>query len=298
MRILVLGRDGQVGTALTAILAPLGEVTGYGREGADLSHPESVAELVRHKRPDIVVNAAAYTAVDKAESEPDLARVVNAEAPAALAEAVAAIGGWLIHYSTDYVYDGLKSSPYLEDDPTAPLNVYGRTKLEGEAGVAKAGAKHLIFRTSWVHAPVGRSFAARMLKLAAERDSLQVIDDQIGAPTSARLIADITQLAIGRISAERPIVAGVYHLQAGGETSWNGYARFVIQQALARGATLRARPDTVEKVPTSAFATAARRPLNSRLSTHKLRAALDIDLPDWHDDVMGTIETLVPEQAA
>lgn len=298
MRIMVLGRDGQVGTALTSILAPLGEVTAYGREGADLSQPRAVAELVRRELPDVVVNAAAYTAVDKAESEPDLAHTVNADAPAALAEAVAETGGWLVHYSTDYVYDGLKSSPYLEDDATAPLNVYGRTKLDGEFGIADAGANHLIFRTSWVHAPVGRSFIARMLKFAAERDSLQVIDDQIGAPTSARLIADVTRRAIERMAADRPIPSGIYHLQAGGETSWNGYARYVIGRALARGASLKARPETVEKVPSSAFATAARRPLNSRMSTHKLRTALDIDLPDWRDDVMGTLETLVPEQAA
>lgn len=295
MRLLVLGRDGQVGTALTQILAPLGQIVAYGREGADFSRPERLGELVRREQPDVIVNAAAYTAVDKAESEPELARLVNAEAPAALARAAADTGAWLIHYSTDYVFDGEKPEPYVEDDATGPLNVYGASKREGELAIGASGAKHLIFRTSWVHAPGANNFIAKILGLAQSRDELKVIDDQVGAPTSARLIAEVTMRAIEQIDHERPLGSGIYHLTAMGETSWNGYAQYVIGEALKRGATLRASAERVLPVPSSAFPSPARRPHNSRLSTHKLRSALAIDLPDWRADVMPTLDTLVPE---
>jgi dTDP-4-dehydrorhamnose reductase len=295
MRLLVLGRDGQVGTALTQILAPLGTIVAYGREGADFSEPGRLGELVRRERPDAIVNAAAYTAVDKAESEPELARMVNAEGPAVLARAAAETGAWLIHYSTDYVFDGEKSEPYVEDDATTPLNVYGATKREGELAVGASGAKHLIFRTSWVHAPGRNNFIAKILGLAQSREELKVIDDQIGAPTSARLIAEVTLRALEQIEREQPLGEGIYHLSAMGETSWNGYARFVIGEAMKRGAALKATPERVLPVPSSAFPSQARRPHNSRLSTHKLRAALGIDLPEWRADVLGTLDTLVPE---
>lgn len=295
MKLLILGRDGQVGTALTQVLAPLGEIVAYGRDGADFAQPEWLGGMVRRERPDVIVNAAAYTAVDKAESEPELARLVNAEGPAALARAAAETGAWLIHYSTDYVFDGAKPAPYVEDDTTAPLNVYGATKRDGELAIAGAGGRHLIFRTSWVHAPGSNNFIAKMLSLAQSRDELKVIDDQIGAPTSARLIAEVTRRAIEQMARGRPLAAGVYHLTAAGQTSWNGYARFVIGEALRRGLTLRAAPERVLPVPTSAFPTPARRPHNSRLSTHKLRAALGIELPDWQVDVLGTLDTIVPE---
>ena len=298
MRILVLGRDGQVGTALIETLAPLGTIVALGRAGADLSRPETLAAVVEREQPDIVVNAAAHTAVDKAESEPELARAVNAASASVLARAAEKAGAWLIHYSTDYVFDGSKASPYVETDPTAPLNIYGVTKREGEQAIEAVGGNHLIFRTSWVHAPGGSNFIAKMLSLAQSRDELRVIDDQVGAPTSARLIAEITRQAIVRIADERPIAAGIYHLTAAGETSWNGYARYVIGRALERGVTLKARPDKVLPVPSSAFPTPARRPLNSRLDTRKLREALGIEFPLWQEDVMGTLNTIIPERIA
>lgn len=294
MRILVLGRDGQVGTALMGVLAPLGTVIGLGRAGADLSRPEILAAIVEREQPDVIVNAAAHTAVDKAESEPELARVVNTTAPGVLAEAAKSAGAWLIHYSTDYVFDGSGSRPWVETDATAPLSVYGETKRDGEVAIASVGAQHLIFRTSWVHAAGGNNFIAKMLSLAQSRDELRVIDDQVGAPTSAWLIAEVTRHAIQRIADGRPIVAGIYHLAAAGETSWNGYARHVIGQAIARGVPLRTTPDKVLPVPSSAFPTPARRPLNSRLSTVKLREALGIELPLWQEDVMGTLDTIIP----
>lgn len=295
MKLLVLGRDGQVGTALSKILAPVGEIVALGREGADLSRPELLGEVVRRERPDVIINAAAYTAVDRAESEPELARLVNADAPAALALAAAEAGAWLVHYSTDYVFDGGKPAPYVEDDATAPLNVYGRTKRDGELAIAEAAGKHLIFRTSWVHAPGQGNFIAKILALAQSRDELKVIDDQVGAPTSARLIAEVTLRALEQIEGGRPLEAGIYHLAAAGETSWNGYARFVIGEALRRGAVLKITPERVLPVPSTAFPSPARRPHNSRLSTHKLRTALGTDLPDWHSDALGTLDTLVPE---
>jgi dTDP-4-dehydrorhamnose reductase len=293
MKILILGRDGQVGTALTATLAPLGEIVAYGRAGADFSVVEQPAALVRQERPDWVVNAAACTAVDKAESEAELAEAVNATAPGLLAKAAAEVGARLIHYSTDYVFDGTKAGAYVEDDTTGPLNVYGATKRAGEVAIAASGADHQILRTSWVHAPGRTNFIAKMLQLAAERDELRVIDDQIGAPTSARLIADVTARIIAQTEAGRPLPSGIYHLAAAGETSWNGYARFVIAEALRRGATLKVTPEKVLSVPSTAFVTPAKRPLNSRLSTHKLRSALGFDLPEWQADVLPTLEALL-----
>jgi dTDP-4-dehydrorhamnose reductase len=295
MRLLILGRDGQVGTALTQLLAPLGSVIALGRDGADLAQPEQLAAIVRREQPDVIVNAGAYTAVDKAESEPDLARRVNADGPAALARVAAERDAWLIHYSTDYVFDGEKPEPYVEDDATAPLNVYGMTKRAGELAIGAAGGKHLIFRTSWVHAPGRSNFVAKILALAQSRDELKVIDDQIGAPTSARLIAEVTARAVEQISRDRPLPSGIYHLAAAGETSWHGYASCVIGEALRRGMPLKVAPERVLPVPSTAFLSPARRPRNSRLSTHKLRSALGIDLPDWQADVLGTLDTLLPE---
>jgi dTDP-4-dehydrorhamnose reductase len=296
MKLLILGRDGQVGTALTQVLAPLGAIAAYGRQGADFSHPGDLEGVVKREQPDVIVNAAAHTAVDRAESEPELARLVNADGPAVLARAAAETGAWLIHYSTDYVFDGSGTKPWVETDPTGPLNVYGATKLAGEQAIAASGARHLIFRTSWVHAPGGNNFIAKMLSLAQSRDELKVIDDQHGAPTSARLIAEVTARAIRQIANDRPIPSGLYHLAAAGETTWNGYARFAIAEATARGVPLKATPDKVLAVPSSAFPTPARRPLNSRLSTLKLRDALGIELPDWTTDAMGTLDTILPEK--
>ena len=287
MKILLLGKNGQVGWELQRSLAPLGELVALDRAGdtarglcGDLQDLDGLRETVHALRPDVIVNAAAHTAVDKAQSEPGLARRLNAEAPAVLAEAAQAAGAWLVHYSTDYVFDGSGERPWVEDAPTGPLNVYGQTKLDGEQAIAAACARHLIFRTSWVYAARGGNFAKTMLRLAADRERLTVIDDQFGAPTGAELIADVTAHAIRQV-LQRPQDAGTYHLAAAGETTWNGYARHVIDTAR------RLRPEPtlavqeVAAVPTSAFPTPAQRPHNSRLDTTRLQRTFGLRLPAW-----------------
>ncbi len=285
MKILLLGKNGQVGWELQRSLAPLGDMVALdfdspGELTADFTQPEKLAATVRRVAPQWIVNAAAHTAVDKAESEPELARTINALAPGVIAREAAALGAWLVHYSTDYVFDGSGTRPWIEDSPTGPLNVYGQTKLEGEAAIRASGCRHLILRTSWVYAARGANFARTMLRLAAEREALDVIDDQVGAPTGAELLADITAHAVRSLQA-RPELGGTYHAVAGGETSWCGYARHVIGLARNAGQALKATPHTVRAVPTSAFPTPARRPGNSRLDTSKLRAAFDLTLPAW-----------------
>lgn len=284
MKLLLLGKGGQVGWELQRSLAPLGELVALDFDSTDLradfSHPEQLAETVLKVRPDVIVNSAAHTAVDKAESEPELARKLNATSPGVVAQAAQQIGALMVHYSTDYVFDGSGSKPWLEDDLTAPLSVYGSTKLEGELLVARHCARHLIFRTSWVYAARGGNFAKTMLRLAKERDRLTVIDDQFGAPTGAELLADVTAHAI-RATLDDPGKVGLYHLVAGGETTWHGYARFVLAQAQAAGVELKASPDAVDAVPTSAFPTPATRPHNSRLNTDKLQSTFGLKLPHW-----------------
>lgn len=289
MKILLFGRNGQVGWELQRSLAPLGEVVALDRAGADglcgdLMDAEGVARTVRAVRPDAVVNAAAYTAVDKAESEGDRAAQVNAVTPGAMAHAAAEVGAWLVHYSTDYVFDGGGTRPWREDDPTGPLSVYGRTKLAGEQRIVAANPKHLVLRTSWVYAARGGNFARTMLRLAGERERLTVIDDQIGAPTGADLLADVTVHAL-RATLADPRLAGTYHAVAAGETSWHGYASFVIEWARARGQTIKVAPQAIEPVPTTAFPTPAKRPLNSRLSCDKLNHAFGLRLPVWQTGV-------------
>lgn len=288
MKILLLGKNGQVGWELQRSLGVLGELTALDFDStelsADFSRPESLAATVRAVRPDIIVNAAAHTAVDKAESEPELARTLNATAPAVLAREAAALGAWLVHYSTDYVFDGSGSAPRPEEAPTGPLSVYGRTKLEGEEAIRASGCRHLILRTSWVYAARGGNFAKTMLRLAAERDRLTVIDDQIGAPTGADLLADITAHAL-RTLPQRPELGGTYHAVAGGETSWHGYAQLVIEWARAHGQAVKVAPQAIEPVATSAFPTPAERPHNSRLATDKLQAAFGLRLPSWQQGV-------------
>jgi len=274
MKILLLGKNGQVGWELQRALAPLGELIALdfdspGPLTADFSQPESLAATVRAVAPQIIVNAAAHTAVDKAESEPDFARALNATSPAVLAREAAQLGAWLMHYSTDYVFDGSGSTPWREDAPTGPLSVYGTTKLEAEEAIRASGCQHLIFRTSWVYAARGGNFAKTMLKLAKERDKLTVIDDQIGSPTGADLLADLTAHAL-RAGLARPELAGTYHAVAAGETSWCGYARHVIEYARAAGQPIKVAPDAILAVPTSAFPTPAKRPGNSRMNTEKL----------------------------
>ncbi|RZI72587.1 MAG: dTDP-4-dehydrorhamnose reductase [Pseudomonas sp.] len=284
MKLLLLGKGGQVGWELQRSLAPLGEVVALDHDSqeyaADFSEPDALAETVLRVRPDVIVNAAAHTAVDKAESEPEFARKLNATAPGVVARAADRIGALLVHYSTDYVFDGSGSAPWTEEAATGPLSVYGLTKLEGEQLVAQHCARHLILRTSWVYAARGGNFAKTMLRLAKERERLTVIDDQFGAPTGAELLADVTAHAIGDILRD-PSKAGLYHAVAGGETSWHGYARFVLEQARAAGVELKAGPDAVDAVPTSAFPTPARRPQNSRLDTRRLQSTFGLVLPDW-----------------
>ncbi len=285
MKILLLGMNGQVGWELQRALAPLGELVvldfdSPGPLGADFTQPEALAATVRAVAPQIIVNAAAHTAVDKAEAEPALARTINAESPAVLAREAAALGAWLVHYSTDYVFDGSGHLPRSEDSPTGPLSVYGLTKLEGEQAIRASGCRHLIFRTSWVYAARGGNFARTMLRLAAEREQLNVIDDQIGAPTGADLLADITAHAL-RSALVQPGLAGLYHAAAAGETHWHGYARHVIEFARAAGQPIRVQPEDIHPIPTSAYPTPARRPLNSRLDTRKLQQAFGLTMPDW-----------------
>jgi len=296
MKLLLLGKGGQVGWELQRSLAPLGELVALDFDStdfhADFSRPEQLADTVRQVRPDVIVNAAAHTAVDKAESEPEFARKLNATSPGMVAQAAQELGALMVHYSTDYVFDGSGTAPWKETDATGPLSVYGRTKLEGEQLVARHCAKHLIFRTSWVYAARGGNFAKTMLRLARERDKLTVIDDQFGAPTGAELLADITAHAI-RATLQDPSKAGLYHAIAGGETTWYGYARYVLELAQQAGVELKAGPQQVEAVPTSAFPTPATRPHNSRLDTSKLQAAFGLVLPPWQNGVARMLREIL-----
>ena len=289
MKILLLGKNGQLGWELQRSLAPLGELVALDRQGApglcgDLGEPDGLAATVRALRPDVIVNAAAYTAVDRAESEPDLARRINAHAPAVLAREAAACGALLLHYSTDYVFHGQGQRPWAEDDPTGPLNVYGQTKLDGEQAIVQAGCRHLILRTSWVYAARGGNFARTMLRLARQQPRLTVIDDQWGAPTGAELIADVSAHAIVQLRA-RPDKAGIYHLAAAGETNWFSYAKHVLAQAQSAQAAIEYAVKDILPIPSSAYPVAATRPHNSRLDTRKLRTAFDLHLPPWQAGV-------------
>jgi dTDP-4-dehydrorhamnose reductase len=290
MRILLLGKNGQVGWELQRSLAPLGEVLALDRHSTqycgDLFKPDQLAQTVLDFKPTFIVNAAAHTAVDNAESEPELARVLNTEAPAALAKAAAQVGAWFIHYSTDYVFDGSGSHARQEGEGTGPLSIYGQTKREGEKAIVASGCKYLIFRTSWVYAARGGNFAKTMLRLAQERDKLTVINDQHGAPTGADLIADVTAHAMRRVLNTQNIsFSGVYHLVASGETTWHGYASHVIAQAKRIKRDVPIKVVEVAPVPTSAFPTPAKRPLNSRLCTAKLQQAFGLVLPPWQQGV-------------
>jgi dTDP-4-dehydrorhamnose reductase len=284
IRILLLGRDGQVGWELQRTLQPLGELVTVERDTCDLTQPAQVRETVRSAKPDLIVNAAAYTAVDKAESEPALAHSINAEAPALLAEEARRLGAALIHYSTDYVFDGAKREPYVEGDPVGPLSVYGRSKLQAEQAIAASGASNLVLRTSWVYAARGQNFVRTMLRLARNRETLQVVDDQIGAPTWARTLAEATALIVARCAGDRAGIAaelarrgGLYHLTASGSTSWHGLAREIFALVPDPGRRLR----SLDAIPTAAYPTAARRPANSRLSCARLEQCWSLRMPDW-----------------
>lgn len=297
MKILLLGKDGQVGWELQRSLAPLGELVALGRSGAqglcgDLGNLEGLAQTVRQLRPDVIVNAAAHTAVDRAESAPALARTLNALAPEVLAREALALGALLVHYSTDYVFDGSGTAPRAETDAVAPLSVYGSSKLEGEQRIQAVGCQHLIFRTSWVYAARGGNFAKTMLRLAQERETLTVVDDQWGAPTGADLIADVTAHATRHV-VQRKQDAGLYHLVAQGATNWHAYARYVVEQALQIQPTLAIKAREIRPVPSSAFPTPARRPQNSRLDTHKLQTTFSLQLPAWQQGVTRMLHEIL-----
>lgn len=287
MKILLLGKNGQVGWELQRSLAPLGELISLDRHTVDglcgdLSDPEGLRSAIRQVAPDIIVNAAAYNAVDKAESEAESADRVNGQASRILAEEAKAIDAWLIHYSTDYVFSGQGQAPWLEDDVVGPVNRYGVSKLAGEQAIIASGCKHLIFRTSWVYSSRGSNFAKTMLRLAKDRETLNVIADQIGAPTGADLIADVTALAIRQVLL-KPELAGLYHLVASGEVSWHEYASLVIGFAKELGEEFAVK--AINPIETTAYPTPARRPLNSRLNTQKLRDNFSLHLPDWQSGV-------------
>ena len=282
MKILLFGKNGQVGWELQRSLALLGEVIASdvnGPNSVDLCDASSIATLIRRVSPNIIVNAAGYTAVDRAEAEPALAHAINAGAPAVMATEAAKLNAWLVHYSTDYIFDGSGATPWVETSATGPLSVYGKTKLDGEIAVAK-WHQHIIMRTSWVYATRGDNFAKKILKLAQERDALKIISDQIGAPTSAELLADATALTLRALQTKAEL-AGTYHVAASGETNWHAYAQHVIEHARQAGIAIRVDPENIAAVPSSAFLTPAQRPLNSRMDTAKFQTVFGLHIPDW-----------------
>lgn len=276
MRILIFGKGGQVGRELARTFAPLGENRALGRADVDLTNVSALQNSIREYQPNLIVNAAAYTAVDQAEREHKLAHAINALAPQVMADEAAAHGAWLIHYSTDYVFDGSLQRPYREDDAPNPLSVYGITKLEGERAISASGAKHVILRTSWVYGVYGRNFVKTMLRLAHERDELSIVDDQIGAPTWSRMIAETTACIASRLPYLGDAAQGIYHLTAAGKTSWRRFA-----EAIFEAAKLARRP-RVQPITTAAYPTPARRPLNSMLDNSKLQKTFGLAQPDWH----------------
>lgn len=313
LRILLLGAQGQLGHALAQALPVLGQVLAFGRQQADLAHPQGLHALLDQHQPQLIVNAAAYTAVDKAEQEPDLAQAINAQAPGVLAHWAAAHGAVLVHYSTDYVFDGRSPRPYTEADAPAPLSVYGHSKCAGERAVQAAAGRHLVFRTSWVVGVHGGNFLKTMLRLGAERDNLRVVADQHGAPTSTELIARTTVQVLQQMrapawaantqgEASPPPNAtwvraddprwGLYHLAAAGETTWHAYACHVITRATALGWPMRVSAPHIEAIATDQYPLPAPRPANSRLNTQRLQSRFGVNLPDWQAGVDAVMDSL------
>ncbi len=301
MKILLLGKNGQLGWELQRSLAPLGELTALDRLGqqdqqiqhtlcGDLTNLGGLRQTIIALKPDVIVNAAAYTAVDKAESEQQLAQLINEQAPKLLAEEALKIGAWLVHYSTDYVFDGSGSKAWCETDATGPLSQYGQTKLAGEQAIQDSGCKYLIFRTSWVYSSRGNNFAKTMLRLAGERETLSVIHDQVGAPTGAALLADCTAHALRQV-INNPELAGLYHLAASGQTTWHDYANFVIEYVQAMGKELLV--NRIKPITTLEYPTAAQRPLNSRLNTNKFCNSFELVLPEWQDGVIRMLHETI-----
>lgn len=295
MKILLLGKNGQLGWELQRSLAPLGELIALSHDShticGDLTDLAGIQQTIATLTPDIIVNAAAYTAVDKAESEPEQADIINVQAPALLAQEAKKINAWLIHYSTDYVFDGSGHQAKLETDATNPQNVYGKTKLAGEQNIIASGCNHLIFRTSWVYAAKGHNFIRTMLGLAQERDELKVVDDQIGAPTGAELIADVTAQIIGnKLKSEQ---SGLYHLAADGQASWYDFAHFILTQAQDTDVALKVQPQDIQAIKTVDFPLPATRPLNSRLNTGKLKNTFNLNLPKWQTSAARTLTEIL-----
>lgn len=295
MKLLVTGKHGQVGFELQRSLAPLGEVVAVDHADCNLADPAEIRDLVRQVKPSVIVNPAAYTAVDKAESEPALAEAANATAPGVLAEEAERLGALLVHYSTDYVFDGTMPGAYLETDGTNPQSVYGRTKRDGEVAARAATERHLILRTSWVIGAHGSNFAKTMLRLAAERERLQVVADQWGAPTSAALLADLTAHLVRQWQrrGEAAFPYGTYHAVAGGETHWCDYARFVIGEAIRAGKAMKVTPEMIQAITTADYPTPARRPANSRLDTTRLKSTFGLELPHWQQGVRHILQQIL-----
>ncbi len=292
MKILLLGANGQVGWQLRRSLSVLGEVTALHRASSplcgDLTRPDALVQTLRAVAPDVIVNAAAYTAVDRAEAEREAAFTVNGAACEALAAEAARLGAWLVHYSTDYVYDGTGERPWRESDATAPINVYGASKLAGEQAVARH-ERHVILRTCWVFDTWGQNFLKSILRAAAQRESLSVVADQWGAPTRAALIADVTAYVVARL---RPELAGIYHVAAAGATNWHAYASLAVEHALACGMPLKIQVGNIRAIPSGEYPVAAARPANSRLETGKLRSSFGLVLPPWQDGVRAVVAEL------
>lgn len=292
MKILLFGKNGQIGWELQRSLAPLGQVIALNSRSEEfcgnLADFSGIKKTLWQISPDVIVNAAAYTAVDKAESEPEQAYALNAEAPGILAQEAKKLDAWLIHYSTDYVFNGHGEQPYREVDDSDPLNVYGKSKLQGERNIVASGCSHLIFRTSWVYATYGNNFIKTILRLAQQRDKLTVIDDQIGSPTGAELIADITAHAVRTIE-QKPEISGLYHLTSSGSTSWYGFSQFILEYAKRSNYPLRVQTETLQPILSKDFPTPAKRPRNSRLNTEKLTKTFDLRLPAWQSGAARTL---------
>ena len=298
MKLLLLGKTGQVGWELQRALRPLGRLVSLGRADLDLCNLDAVRACIQAHAPDVLVNAAAYTAVDRAESDQETARRINAEAVETIAHAVQAAGGVLVHYSTDYVFDGAKSAPYTEDDDIAPRSVYGESKARGEQAIRASGVRHLILRTGWVYGRHGTNFAKSILRHARERDRMRVVADQFGAPTPAELVADVTALVLHLLKREPAAVSllGTYHLSAAGRTSWHGYARELLRLGHARGMALRARPESVEAIASAAYGSPATRPANSVLDCSRLQRAFDVRLPDWTEPLNRFVDEMAESE--
>ncbi len=290
--ILILGAGGQVGTELQRSFSDAGEITAWDRKAADLSRPEDLRSMIGQLRPTVILNAAAYTAVDRAESEPELAMIVNGYAPRVLAEEAAKLDALLVHYSTDYVFDGSKPSAWVETDKTNPLNTYGRTKLAGELAIQKVGGRYLIFRTSWVYGPRGHNFLRTMLRLGREREQLKIVDDQFGAPTSSSAIADATRSAVDKAIAAQPEY-GVYHMTCAGKTTWRRFAAKIF--ALHQRRTGEKAPQVLP-IGSTEYPTQAARPANSVLSNERLQSSFGIALPDWQSALNKTMTALATER--